>query len=221
MSTTHVFSKAYLLTLGLALGAQISAEQPLPTKVSDDAVIATYHGKDAAWKYLEYKFVVEPNKKINLLMAHASGIVGLAGATALGLKACTNYCPELSSKKLLENMVPTVSAVAVGYTALNYLQCYMTRTARKQVVVDLLDNWDTHRKYLPVSFVECFDELFVAYQEHGDAALTPSLICQVFTLVEHHLEHNFTNRYKKEDVKQETNLANFKSLTEVFKNLAP
>ena len=215
----HLQSKFFLITIGLLINTHLfSNNQTEVVTLSDEAIIATYQGKDSAWQYLEYKFIIEPNNKINYIMRHASTGTGFLGAATLGCKLLTNKHPELSSKNLLNNLVITFSSLATFHSIYNFIHCYIKRMVKQQTLEEILQNWDIHRKYFPIQFIDTLDELFTLYQEHGKSALNTTNVCQLFNLIEHHLEHHFTDRYKK-DKTTENQFANLKSLTEVLSNL--
>ncbi len=212
MSLNKSFYFAALLTL-------LVGTTTTPTHLSDESVIASYQGKDGAWQYLEYLFVVQPNNKIKQLTHHTSAALGGAGAATL-VAAQTNNLPTYKlDDDMVKKVIVALSAFAAGTTVYNYFLCCAKRKVHKQTLVNILKNWQTHRKHIPVAFTQCLDELFLMYQEQGSKVLTDNLVTQVFELIQHHIEHNFASRYKPAEIKVEPTISNVKSMTDIMKNL--
>lgn len=215
MSLQKSFYKVSALMLLSIAAEQVCAHEQL----SNSAIISTYQGTDGSWKYLEYLFVVQPNHKIQTSTQHALGFLGATGAATLTASYAQQLPQYSMSKNMINDIVFALSLFATGSASYNYFLCHTKRKVYKETLKNILDNWSTHRKHLPIQFIDCLDELYVSYQEHAEAILTTEMVTQVFELIQHHIEHNFESRYKKDEVKHETALSNVKSLSEIMNNL--
>jgi len=216
----HATKKLFLQTsLSVMLGCTVTANAQL----SDQATLSTYQNP---WKYLEYLLVVKPQNELSRLTEHSFAAIGGLGAITIGKEY---FCDKAKDDKKSKNdtvskpdpvkyIYLALSALAAGKAAYGLFNCVAKRYIYKNALADFLKKWDTHRPYMPTSFVECFDELALMHQAQGNAMLTSSLVADVFELVQHHIEHHFENRYKKPESKSVDPIESFKNCTEVWAN---
>lgn len=211
------------LCLKLSMMCLLISTTSLQLQASSQALLSTYQGTNGPWKYLEYVFIVQPKHQLKQSTTRAFTGLGALG----GLFLAIQYLKEKSSdqnkaevkQSLLQNILIMSSAFAAAKTVVETFTCYTQQTIQKNILINFLKKWNHLREYIPIILIEYFDDLALQYQSGGNALLTDSLVAEVFELVQHHIEHNFENRYKAAEIKIVDPIENFKNLTEVWGNL--
>ncbi len=190
--------------------------------VSDAAQAEAYQGKDAEWKYLEAKFIVEPSKKLHSQVQQIRTI-GLL-ATAIGILSTQIQAVQeftFDAKKLALNNLVTISAIGLPLLAVETCTNYLDARIKHDTLVKFIKNWEFHKKYVPTSLIPAFDELAAAFNASTRKSFEADEVTQIFEVIQHLLEHTFASRYKPQEEKKESLFATFKTITDISKNLAP
>jgi hypothetical protein len=205
--------------------------------------------REGAWKYVEYFFVVQPTNKIQATTKKVASIMlPTAAALFLARHSIYNYvagsktipdvekavtpatthccgCPVKPEQKPSPSSFlsdgPTIIASGVLYVAGGYAYLNQQESNIKHdALVNFLHNWNFHRAYVPVEFVEAFDELSAYYQASESKTFSNAQVSQIFEIVQHLIEHCFEKRYPR-DKKGDDLLSSVKMITEIGKNLSP
>lgn len=189
--------------------------------LSDAATAEAYQGKDADWKYIENKFVVEPANKLASQIQKARAIALVTAACALLSTKIDAIQKATFDASTLKMDLTTISAAVLGLMGFEAYANYLDASIKHDTLVKFLKNWDFHRKYVPTSLIPAFDELAVAFNASKAQKFSDEQVNQIFEVIRHLVEHSFANRYKAKEEKNEGLISMFKTLTDISKNLAP
>ncbi|MBI2353346.1 hypothetical protein HYV11_03855 [Candidatus Dependentiae bacterium] len=189
--------------------------------ISDKIILSTYQGIDGQWQNLEYLFVIKPEKELNHFIEQSFSILGIAGAGILlkyFIVDSTNNKQEESNGRI-KSIILIASGLAVSKTIYDTFISHAKQEINKKIIFHILNHWDLYRLHFPEQFIAYFDELANQHKLQEDELLTPEFVFEIFELVNHHLEHHFESRYKKELPKSLSHFETFKNSAEVWKNL--
>lgn len=186
-------------------------------KLSDDAIANIYENKlEGAAKYLEFCFVFQPNNKIqSATMDMTISLSAIAAGLFLTSKIqyLENNIGKVDGQTLIASSIIAVSA---GYM----YACKIDKAIKHETLVNFLNNWSHHKKFLPEEFVAAFDELAAAFEKSETKRFSAEQVSEIFELVQHYIEHCFEKRYPKEKKSTDV-LGSLKTITEIGKNLSP
>lgn len=211
------------LTLALLLSTipcteSIQAHNPY---ISSTAISSSYEGNEAAFKYLEYLFIVQP---ANTLKAHSQTTLAAAFTAVTTAILSRPYWAQAPVQKI-EVGIETISAALLGSVAYHMYMARVDKSIKKATLVKFLENWEHHRQHIPTQLIAIFDELATEYNySNRKAPRSPKVISQaqvdqIFEIVQHLIEHEFSKRYEKDKTKDADTLGMIKTITEINKNL--
>ena len=91
-----------------------------------------------------------------------------------------------------------------------------------EALVSFLKNWSLHKENVPTSLIPVFDELSELFNASKDKTFSSEDVNAIFEVIQHLIEHEFSNRYESKDKKKDADmLGMFKTITDIGKNLAP
>lgn len=210
-STKHFFhTKLFTLLLLTTTGN-------IMPKLSDEAIASSYEtDREGSWKYLEYIFIVQPTNTIETNSKYM-----LAGVFAVGSTAflARTQLSELITRKEnsfnFENST-SIASIVLAMTGFFAYYCKMEASVKHETLVNFLNNWSTHRNYIPEELTSAFDELEQAFQSSKNKSFSNAQVNEIFEIVQHLLEHLFEKRYPK---KAADSLSAVKTITDIAKNI--
>lgn len=229
-------SQQFLTKKMLVLAFLATASVSFP-KLSNEVVSNCYETqREGQWKYLEYLFIVQPNNSLQTSAKHLQACT-LTSAAALFLAKDRIYNYVTGSSDLKEDFKadgskttskagfpvdgPTAIASGVLCIAGYYAYfCKVERSVKKETIINFLNNWSHHRKYVPQELVPAFDELTACFAKSKAKNFTEAQVNEIFEIIQHLLEHCFDKRYSK-DKKDVDMIGTLKTITEIGKNLSP
>jgi hypothetical protein len=189
--------------------------------LSDAATAEAYQGKDADWKYIENKFVVEPANKLASQIQKARAIALVTAACALLSTKIDAIKQVTFDASTLKMDLTTISAAVLGLIGFESYANYLDSSIKHDILVKFLKNWNFHKQYVPTSLIPAFDELATAFNASTAQTFSDEQVNQIFEVIRHLVEHSFAARYKAKEEKSEGLISMFKTLTDISKNLAP
>lgn len=219
-----------------ALFCFASITSQVQATLSDAVIVQCYEGRDSQYKYLEYLFVYEPAQRIKahgqwvastLLAAVPAYIVG----KHLNATVIKDYCnkssdvsektPTSNTKSAFTGIDAALFGATIVLTKVVFYDMYMAqfeKSVKKETLINFLKNIDFHKKHIPTQLVPAFEELAQAAAEKN-YALTNDQVVEIYTIINHLLEHEFAKRYEKEKDKGFDALGFVKTITDIKKNL--
>ena len=223
------------------LCATISAQQ-VSASLSLESQHACYQ-EDNGWKFLEYTFVEQPKNQLNAAQANATTALLVLGAASLWYKDILNMVgktfdlPSLKQEKTQTiwhpvtltdgttgykedrkvppfNLASSISTVTVSLAIYQAYSSYLKCQIKRQTLVNFLSNWESNQNFVPKELVPAFNEL----AQKNIKKLSNANISQIFDIIQHLLEHTFSNRYKA-DSKSTDMLSTIKTFTDIGKNI--
>lgn len=194
----------------------------ISAQVSDNSIAEAYKGKNGDWKYVEYIFLEKPKADLKKFAQKTrASLIALAALTILSTKvdSIKNMTFDGSAIKF---DFQTYSAGALGLISYEYIISYMDASIKHEALVSFLKNWSLHKENVPTSLIPVFDELSELFNASKDKTFSSEDVNAIFEVIQHLIEHEFSNRYESKDKKKDADmLGMFKTITDIGKNLAP
>lgn len=209
MTNTKSFSVQIILSLGLLTGSMHS-DLSLP------ALTECYQGADSSFKYLEFIFVEQPKNTLKA-KAQQSQATMLVAVTAAILG--TNWISATPASDGLKITASTMSIGMLSKVMYDAYSNYLEQNVKHDTLVKFLKNWNFHREYIPAQLIPAFDELAKALALSKSKTLTTAQVSEIFSVIQHLIEHEFAKRYEKDKMKDTDTLGMIKTITDISKNL--
>ncbi len=193
------------------------------TALSDNAYAECYTGKDSEYRYLEFYFVEQPKNLLNAHLQKSRAIILTTAATAI----LTNEYFKIS---INENNIKypifnpkidlnSIAAAVLGLTGFDIYSSYKEAEIKHDLLVSFVANFDFHKDYIPDCLIHAFEELAEAFHASETQTFLADDVDAIFEVIQHLLEHEFSNRYAKEKKKDSDTIGLFKTITDISKNL--
>ncbi|MBI2344954.1 hypothetical protein HYV10_02675 [Candidatus Dependentiae bacterium] len=210
------------ITLFLIILATVNFKNDIKA-LSNNSYAECYKGKDGECRYLEFYFIEQVKNQLN---EH----VKKARATLLTTIASIILCNEYFKKDINKiinypllnpqmDLAPIASASLLAFIGFDMYTSFKEAEIKHDILIEFLTNWEFHKQYIPISLIPAFEELVTAFNAAQNKRFSPKEVFAIFEVIQHILEHEFPERYKKENKKNEDTLGLFKTITDIGKNL--
>jgi hypothetical protein len=211
--------KKSFLTCLLLLPAQITPQD----RLSQETIAESYQNNAHGFQYLEFKFVIEPSEKLQERIDKLKTTTFSSTAIA----AILTSIKQNNANTDTNSVKPWISAAAIitifsliAKATFDYCSSTITQEIQQQTLINFIRDWDIHRYYIPTQLIPLFDELAMMYELSDKKTFTTQQVSELFSIINHLLEHEFSDRYKKEKPSKDGDVLKMvKGITDIAKNI--
>ncbi|MEX0940560.1 MAG: hypothetical protein WDZ41_04325 [Candidatus Babeliales bacterium] len=168
-------------------------------QVSSNDTIAQKAFKNREWEYMDYTFIIKPNKelyslksKLKLAAATFGGFISSVFGTLIYVIE-TNQLNRLENDKKFEKAIDMPCLIATCGTLLGYLW-YLPKSIMFNALKNFIKQWPANKNITPNELHDLFDELYQLYKT--DYKKFKKVASDSLYIIRQAIELHFPKRYQ-------------------------